>query len=62
MDARYAELAQRIGLGDSERNPRLFAMLADPDEAGLLLALPGDARSLAEQEVRPADFVPEAFG
>jgi Pyruvate/2-oxoacid:ferredoxin oxidoreductase delta subunit len=57
MDARYEELARRIGLGDSERIPRLFAMLADSDEVELLLALPGDARSLAEKLERPAKDV-----
>ncbi len=37
MDARYEELAQRIGLGQSMRIPRLFALLADSGEAELLL-------------------------
>lgn len=53
MDARYQELAQRIGLGQSERIPRLFSMLADSAEADLLLALPGDPSSLAEKLARP---------
>ena len=57
MDAQYQELAQRIGLGQSERIPKLFAMLADPDEAELLLALPGDASSLAEKLGRPKEDV-----
>ena len=57
MDAQYQELAQRIGLGQSERIPKLFAMLADPDEAELLLALPGDASSLSEKLGRPKEVV-----
>jgi len=57
MDARYQELAQRIGLGQSERIPRLFAMLADSAEAELLMALPGDASSLAAKLERPAEEV-----
>jgi Pyruvate/2-oxoacid:ferredoxin oxidoreductase delta subunit len=57
MDARYQELAQRIGLGGSERIPRLFAMLADSDEAELLLALPGGACSLAQKLERPPEEV-----
>jgi Pyruvate/2-oxoacid:ferredoxin oxidoreductase delta subunit/DNA-binding Lrp family transcriptional regulator len=57
MDARYRELAKRIGLGNSERIPRLFAMLADSDESDLLLALPGDAHSLAEKLGRPEEEV-----
>jgi len=47
MDDQYLELARRIGLGRSERIPKLFQIVADPDEARLLLSLPGDAPSLA---------------
>lgn len=47
MDARYIELATRIGLGQSERIPRLFAMLADSTEADILLALPADSSAVA---------------
>jgi Pyruvate/2-oxoacid:ferredoxin oxidoreductase delta subunit len=57
MEAQYKELAQRIGLGQSERIPKLFAMLADSAEAELLLALPGDASSLAEKLDRPKEDV-----
>ncbi len=49
MDAKYTELANRIGLGQSERIPKLFAIIADPAEAELLLALPGNAPQVAEK-------------
>jgi Pyruvate/2-oxoacid:ferredoxin oxidoreductase delta subunit len=47
MEAAYSELAARIGLGQSQRIPQLFEMIADRDEAELLLALPSDAPTLA---------------
>jgi len=53
MDATYKELANRIGLGQSERIPKLFQMIADPAEAQLLLALPGSAPQTAEKLGRP---------
>jgi ferredoxin len=59
MDARYQVLAERIGLGQSERIPRLFSLLADSAEAELLLALPGDAPSLAQKLGRPEPEVAE---
>lgn len=37
----YRELAARIGLGQSEIAPKLFAMLADETDARILLSLPG---------------------
>jgi hypothetical protein len=37
----YQELAGRIGLGESKIVPRLFEMLADETDAGILLSLPG---------------------
>jgi Pyruvate/2-oxoacid:ferredoxin oxidoreductase delta subunit/DNA-binding Lrp family transcriptional regulator len=49
MDARYVELAGRIGLGQSERIARLFGIIANQNEAELLLALPGNARAMAEK-------------
>jgi len=47
MEAAYLELAGRIGLGQSQRIPQLFEIIADRDEAQLLLALPSDAPTLA---------------
>lgn len=53
MDSKYTELANRIGLGQSERIAKLFSIIADPAEAELLLALPGNAPQLAEKLGRP---------
>jgi hypothetical protein len=41
MEACYKDLAKRIGLGQSERIPALFQLIADPTEAEMLLAMPG---------------------
>jgi len=57
MDARYRELACRIGLGNSERIPKLFEMIADPSEADLMLAMPGSAPELAQKFGRPESDV-----
>jgi len=53
MDARYVELANRIGLGQSERIAGLFQKIADLAEADLLLALPGNAPAMAGKLGRP---------
>lgn len=55
----YKELAKRIGLGDSERIPRLFKMLTDQTEADLLLALPGSVPDMAAKLNLPEDKVSE---
>jgi ferredoxin len=57
MDARYVELANRIGLGQSKRIAGLFGIIADPAEADLLLALPGNAPAMAEKLGRPEDEI-----
>jgi len=57
MDARYVELANRIGLGQSNRIAGLFRIIADPAEADLLLALPGNAPAMAEKLGRPEDEI-----
>ena len=49
MDERYQELSQRVGLGGTERAPRLFAMIADLTDADLMLAMPADVPTLAEK-------------
>lgn len=49
MESQYLELAARIGLGQSERIPKLFAMMADASETELLLAMPGQSAGLAEK-------------
>lgn len=57
METQYLELAKRINLGQSERIPRLFKMLVDLSDADLLLALPGNAPSLATKLNRPENEV-----
>ena len=57
MDARYVELANRIGLGQSDRIAGLFQIIADAAEADLLLALPGNAPAMAEKLERPEDEI-----
>jgi len=57
MDAKYAELANRIGLGQSQRIAGLFRIIADSNEAELMLALPGNAPALAEKLGRPPDQI-----
>jgi Pyruvate/2-oxoacid:ferredoxin oxidoreductase delta subunit/DNA-binding Lrp family transcriptional regulator len=49
MNEKYVELASRIGLGQSERIARLFGIIADANEAELLLTLPGNAPAVAEK-------------
>lgn len=49
MESQYQELAAKIGLGASERIPKLFAMLANDSETELLLAMPGQPGELAEK-------------
>ena len=57
MSDRYVELAKRIGLGQSKRIAGLFQIIADPAEADLLLALPGNTPVAAEKLGRPEDEV-----
>ncbi len=47
MDSRYQKLAERIGLGHSERIAGLFALIADPVEADIMLAMPGQPAEIA---------------
>jgi len=60
VDSRYSELANRIGLGQSERIAKLFRIIADPADADILLALPATIPGLAktlgrqERELTPA--------
>lgn len=57
VDNPYGELAKRIGLGQSERIPKLFRMIADEAEADLLLALPADPPTLAGKLARNREEV-----
>ena len=51
------ELADRIMMGHSERIKKLFSMVADEDEAKLLVAMPASPEDLAEATGRPVDEV-----
>jgi ferredoxin len=57
----YQELAERIMMGHSEFIPRLFEMMADEDEAKLMLEMPATAEDLAEITGRPLDDVKESL-
>ncbi|MHC4745065.1 MAG: 4Fe-4S dicluster-binding protein [Planctomycetota bacterium] len=57
----YQELADRIMMGHSDRIKRLFAMLADEDEARLLLEMPALPEDLAEVTGRPVKDVNKAL-
>jgi ferredoxin len=57
VDSRYNELANRIGLGQSERIAGLFQIIADPAEADILLALPATIPGLAQTLKRPEEEV-----
>ncbi len=57
MDPKYTELANRIGLGQSERIPKLFQMIADPAEAEVLF---GFARKRSAS--RPKAWLPRERG
>ena len=46
---RYAQLAEKIFMGNSVLIPRLFEAAASPQEADILLALPGTAASVSGQ-------------
>jgi len=49
MDQRYEKLAEKIGLGLSQRMAGIFAMIAEPAEADILLAMPGQPAAIAEK-------------
>jgi ferredoxin len=49
MGKRYEELARRINAKGSRYIPRLFEMIADRDEAALMLAMPGQPSELSEK-------------
>ncbi len=57
----YQELADRIMMGHSEIIKRLFAMVADEDEAKLLLAMPGSPEDLAEATGRTVEDVKKSL-
>ncbi|MHB8896701.1 MAG: 4Fe-4S binding protein, partial [Candidatus Geothermincolia bacterium] len=48
-DDRYKMLAEKIFMGESRLIPMLFGAIATPEEADVLLALPGTAATVAGQ-------------
>lgn len=61
MDSRYTELANRIGLGQSERIAKLFQIIADPSEADIMLKLPATVPAVAAALGRAEDDVASAM-
>ena len=61
----YIELTNRVGLGGSAIIPQIFKMIANEEEAELLLAMPGQVPTLAEKMGKPeqevADMVQTLF-
>jgi ferredoxin len=57
----YQELAERIMMGHSEFIPRLFEMIADEDEARLMLAMPATPEDLAETTGRDLEDVKKSL-
>jgi ferredoxin len=57
----YQELAERIMMGHSEEIKQLFKMIADEEEARLLLAMPGTPEDLAASTGRPLDEVKQSL-
>jgi len=57
----YQELAERIMMGHSERIKRIFKMMADEDEAKLLLEMSALPEDLAEATGRAVEDVQEAL-
>jgi ferredoxin len=57
----YQELADKLMMGHSDTVKKLFQMIADGDEAKLLLAMPGTPEQLAEATGRPLDGVKKSL-
>lgn len=56
----YEQMTDKIMLTGSKLIPELFRMIADEDEARLLMAMPGTPEQLAEKTGRPLDDVEES--
>ena len=56
----YEQMTDKIMLTGSKIIPELFRMIADEDEARLLMAMPGTPEQLAEKTGRPLDAVEES--
>jgi len=61
-DAIYQKLTDKIMLTGSKIIPMLFEMIAEPDEAELLLAMPGTPGQLADKLGKPQDVVETMCG
>lgn len=55
----YDEMADRILLSGSKLIPQLFEMIADKEEAELLMAMPGSPQELSESLKKPEEVVAE---
>ena len=55
MESQYTQLARMVGMESSEKIKNLFAMIADLDEADLILAMPADVPTLSEKLGRPEE-------
>jgi len=55
----YEQMTDKILLTGSKIIPRLFAMIANQEEAELLMAMPGTPEQLAESVNKPTDAVEE---
>lgn len=53
----YQELADRIMMGHSDRIKKLFSMIADEEEAKMMLAMPALPQDLADETGKPLDEV-----
>jgi Pyruvate/2-oxoacid:ferredoxin oxidoreductase delta subunit len=57
----YQELADKLMMGHSDTIKKLFRMIADEDEAKLLLAMPGTPEQLASATGQPLDQVKKSL-
>ena len=57
----YQELADRLMMGHSDRIKKLFGMVAEEDEAKLMLAMPALPEDLADATGRSLENVKEAL-
>jgi Pyruvate/2-oxoacid:ferredoxin oxidoreductase delta subunit len=58
----YEKMTEKIGLGGSKIIPELFGMVADQEEAALLMAMPGTPAQLAEKLGEPVDKIERMCG
>ncbi|UCD59099.1 MAG: 4Fe-4S ferredoxin, partial [Candidatus Hydrogenedentota bacterium] len=58
----YEKMTEKIGLKGARFIPELFRMVADPEEAALLMAMPGTPEQLAEKVGKSVDEVTKMCG